>query len=114
MAKKTDKDQITCEIKDHIGYLNPDENKIFAKVSWNGNAAKYDIRKCYKKDGELRLLSGISLSGQEMEELVRLYEKHKSKEVNFDQIFSSATSIMEKRKSGFATKNGFIKLSKKR
>lgn len=114
MAKKDKPDEISCEIKEKLGFLNPDANKIFARVSWNKRDPKFDIRKCYTdKEGNLKLSSGISLSEQEMEELVALYERHKAKQVDFDSIFRSATGITEKRKAGYRTENGFIRLTKK-
>ena len=104
---------ITCEIKEPIGYLNEDRNKIFARVSWNDKAPKFDIRKCYNHEGELRLMAGVSLTESEMEELVRLYQEYKSRQVDFDKIFASASGIVQKRQDGHVTKDGFIKLTKR-
>ena len=113
MAK--DKSDITCDIVETYGYLNPEDNKIFAKVSWNGNDPKFDIRRCYndKKSGELKLAGGISLTSSELDEVIRLYEKQKRREVDFGKIVSVTSSIVEKRRDGYATQNGFIKLTKK-
>lgn len=115
--KKDKKTSISCEIKKKIGFLNPNENKVFALVSWSGRDPKFDVRKCYvAKDGTFTLASGISLSEKEMEELVSLYGRYKesNKGVDFESIFDSSSSIMEKRRAGFRTVNGFIRLTPKK
>ena len=119
MAKKKDSDSLSVEIKEQYGFLNDKQNKVFAKVVWGDNSAKFDIRKCYEKDGELRLGSGISLSEDELNMLVKLNEarkrKEKEKEVDFDDIFRSAAAIEENRAKGFQTENGgFIRLHPKK
>lgn len=112
--KKTKKaDSLSVEIEEKYGYLNDKENKIFAKVSWDGKEAKYDIRKCYTKDGETKLGSGISLTEDELETLIELAQSTKRTGVNFKDIFDSASSIQDNRRKGFHTENGFIKLQRK-
>lgn len=113
MAK--DKSDITCDIVEQYGYLNLENNKVMAKVSWNDNEPKYDIRKCYtdKKTGELKLAGGISLTEPELQEVVRLYQSQKKREVNFDKIVSVTSSIVGNRNTGHVTKDGFIRLTKK-
>ena len=119
MAKKKDSDSLSVEIKEQYGFLNDKQNKVFAKVVWGDNSAKFDIRKCYEKDGELKLGSGISLSEDELNMLVKLNEarrrKEKEREVDFDDIFRSAAAIEENRAKGFQTENGgFIRLHPKK
>lgn len=115
MRSKQKSDSISCEIIESYGYLNPDDSKIFAKVSWNGNAPKLDIRKCYrdKNTGELKLSSGISLTEEELNEVISKYQMEKSREVNFDKIIASTSSIVKNRRNGYATQDGFIRLTKK-
>lgn len=119
MAKKKDSDSLSVEIKEQYGFLNDKQNKVFAKVVWGDSSAKFDIRKCYEKDGELKLGSGISLSEDELNMLVKLNEarkrKEKESEVDFDDIFRSAAAIEENRAKGFQTENGgFIRLHPKK
>lgn len=115
MAKKKDQEQVSCKVHETYGYLNDKQNKVFARVSWGDNGPKYDIRKCYEKDGELKLGSGISLSEEELQTLMDVAEsvKEKMREVDFDEIFASAPSIQENREKGFRTEDGFIRLRKK-
>ena len=113
VKKKYEKSSLSCEVEETYGYLNDKKNKIFAKVSWDGKAAKFDIRKCYEKDGELMLGAGISLSEDELDQLVELAQSTKRTGVNFQEIFESASSIQDNRRKGFHTENGFIKLQRK-
>lgn len=120
MAKKITKktDSIKCTIKESFGFLNADKSKIFAIVSWNDRDPKFDIRKCYEKDNELMLGSGISLTEEEMDALSDLYsrckKRAKTEPVNFDDIFSIVSQITEKRKKGYTTENGYIVLHRKK
>ena len=114
-GKKDKHMEISCNIVEKFGYLNESETKIFAKVSWSEKEPKYDIRKCYTPaNGELKLAAGISLTESEMDMLVSLYQASRSKEVKLDEVFASATSIMEKRENGYRTEDGFIRLHPKR
>lgn len=113
--KKDKNTTISCDIIEQYGYLNSKENKIFAKVSWGDNDPKYDVRKCYtnSESGELMLGSGISLTEDEMEMLVSLYQSSKKREVKLDDVFQSASGIIEKRGQGYRTEDGFIRLHRK-
>ena len=111
--KRFEKSSISCEIEETYGYLNDKKNKIFAKVSWDGKDAKFDIRKCYEKGGELVLSSGISLTEEELEQLIELAQSTERTGVNFQEIFDAAPSIQDNRRKGFHTENGFIKLQRK-
>lgn len=108
--------EITCDIIETHGFLNDKKDKVYAKVSWNGNEPKDEIRKCYTdKDDNFKLSSGIALSDDEIETLYKLSSLKKTKEngINFDEIFDSATNITEKREKGYVTENGFIVLKYK-
>jgi len=62
-----EREQITFEIKEHIGVLcmyHTGWKKELNLVSWNGNAPKYDIRD-WDPDHE-RMSRGITLSEKEM------------------------------------------------
>lgn len=111
---KKDKSDISCNIRKTYGYLNEKENKVFALVSWNDNDPKFDIRKCYEKDGKLVLASGISLSEEEMEQLVELWKNRNSDKVDFQDIFDSSIAIEQNRKNGFRTEDGFIQLHRRK
>lgn len=114
-SKKDKNTTISCDIVEKFGYLNDHENKIFAKVSWSDREPKYDIRKCYinTESGELMLGAGISLTEDEMEMLVSLYQTSKKREVKLDDVFQSASGIIEKRGKGYRTEDGFIRLHRK-
>ena len=43
--------------------------------SWGEGKPKYDLRRWYVKDGEKRAAKGITLSGEELEELGKLIMK---------------------------------------
>ena len=107
------------QIKTIYGYLNEKKNKMVALVEINGTQ-KLDIRSCYEdEDGKLKPSKGISLSKDELKELRKLLklvpDDILGKEpVDFNEIFSSASGIIDKREAGYTTEDGFIKLSKKR
>lgn len=111
-SKKT-QETVSCEIKEQFGYLNEGKTKVFALVSWGGREAKFDIRKCFKKEDNLALSSGISLTEEELDCVVEMYQNYKKSAVDFEDIFRSASSITEKRHQGFVTEDGFVKLTKK-
>lgn len=115
MAKKTKKTEISYEILQIYMFLNKEHSKVFARVSWNDNPPKDEVRSCWEKDGELKLGKGIALSP---EEITAMYEYLNSREperepVDFSEIFRSSEGIMEKRKAGVQTKDGFIVLGRK-
>lgn len=118
MAKKfdrKDKSEITCEIKKVYGFLNRNEDKALVNVSWNGAPARIELRRCYRDrdSGELRLGQGIALSSEELSELVEINDRRKAAEVDYGSIFSKSEGIMSKRKAGYRTENGFIRLTKR-
>ena len=125
MAKKDRKrDDPNYRIIKRYGYLNSDEKKILAKISWYDKDAKYDIRKCWDKEGELMIGTGISLSRKELKELRDLIDKVLDDEdeeddepdsdgrtpVNMDEVLSSVSGILSKREEGYTTEDGFIRL----
>lgn len=118
---KNKKDDVSSEIIKVHGYLNEDKSKVLATVSWNGRDPKLDIRKCWEKEGELKIGSGISLSEDEASALLDLLpsasnekdEPPKKKAVDFSKVFASASDIVEKRDAGFTTQDGFIVLRKR-
>lgn len=69
------KDEIVFEIKERFGVIKPYPtgwNKELNLVSWNGSAAKYDIRDW---DPEHEHMSrGITLHPEEMRKILRLLE----------------------------------------
>ena len=118
MAKKfdrKDKSEITCEIKKVYGFLNRNEDKALVNVSWNGAPARIELRQCYRDrdNGELRLGQGIALSPEELSELMEINDRRKAAEVDYGSIFSKSEGIMSKRKAGYRTENGFIRLTKR-
>lgn len=123
MAKK-DK-TLKVEIKEIHGFLNKKKNKVVVTVSYNDAPPKVNIRSCwFDDDDELHIGSGISLTDEELDTLEELLSDRKHgklptiskdgrKAVDFGDIFSSASDIMEKREAGYTTKDGFIRLTKK-
>ena len=110
MAKNKSND-ITCDIKEVIGYINKKQNKVLVKVSWNGGATRTEVRKCWMDDqGGLHLGAGIALEEDEIDELVKLLKK-RPRPVDFNAIFASSEGIMDKRRAGFRAEDGFIKLT---
>lgn len=118
MAKKfdrKDKSEITCEIKKIYGFLNRNEDKALVNVSWNGAPSRIELRRCYRDrdSGDLRLGQGIALSPEELSELMEINDRRKASEVDYGSIFSKSEGIMSKRKAGYRTENGFIRLTKR-
>lgn len=125
MSKKND-EKATSKILKKYGYLNDKKSKVVAKVSWNDGTPKINIRSCFMKDGELFLGKGVTLDRDEAIQLQTTLKKaladtendeesedkasHKPKPVDFNDIFSQASSIVEKRDAGFTTEDGFIKM----
>ena len=118
MAKKESKSKdITFKIKKVYGYLG-DEEYIYAKISWNGEDAHDEIRRCWRNaDGELKLGKGIKLSKKQIDKLYELKNKAVQEEngnaFDFDSVFKSSEGITDKRKAGNMTDNGFIVLCTK-
>ncbi|MCD8039931.1 MAG: transcriptional coactivator p15/PC4 family protein [Clostridia bacterium] len=59
------------EVVEHIATLseNGSTTKELNKVSYNGSAAKYDLRQWRHIDGEVRLLKGLTLTDEEAKAL---------------------------------------------
>lgn len=128
MAKKDKKsDDRNYKVIKKFGYLNSDEKKILVKMSWYDKDAKYDIRKCWDKEGELMIGTGISLSRKELKSLRDLIDKvlddddEEDEEddsgnedgrtpVNLDEVLSAVPGILSKREEGYTTEDGFIRL----
>lgn len=124
MSKK-DKDLKVDVIAIH-GFLNEAKTKALATISYNDADPKLNIRSCWqdKTTGELRMGSGISLSDDEADALAEFLSDRKHgqlgkvdksgrKAVNFGNIFSTASDIVEKRDAGYTTEDGFIRLTKR-
>ena len=68
-----DRNEIVFEIKERIGVIKPYStgwNKELNLVSWNGNAAKYDIRD-WDPEHE-HMARGVTLHPDEMRKVVAL------------------------------------------
>lgn len=120
MAKKVKKTEVSYEILQVYMFLNKEHSKVFARVSWNDNPPKDEVRSCWEKDGELKLGKGIALSQEEITALYKYlndngldYEKPDREPVDFSEIFRSSEGIMEKRRDGAQTKDGFTVLGRK-
>lgn len=111
---KSKKSEVTCDIKEVLGYINKKQNKVLVKVSWNGGPYRTEVRMCWLDDaGGLHLGKGIALEDDEIDELIRLLKK-RPRPVDFNAIFASSEGIMDKRRAGFRTEDGFIKLTPRR
>lgn len=119
---------VTCKIVETYAVLDQDGGKkvIYASVSWNGNAPKDEVRMVWTdKDGEEHVGKGISLSDSQMRKLMKAYCRKTGEKppeeiekpekidgsVNFGSIFEAADGIADLRSRGFATHNGFAKLT---
>ena len=123
MPKKA-KEKLKVEIKRIHGFLNDKKNKVVASISYNDAPAGINIRKCWESDeGELMTGQGIILTEDELDVLTdMLLERRREgsmpvvgtdgrKAVQFKEIFSSASDIVEKRDSGYTTEDGFIRMT---
>ena len=75
MAFDREKDEITFEIKEHLGVLAAYPtgwNKELNVVSWNGSAAKYDIRDWDREHAHMS--RGITLHPAELRKLLSFVE----------------------------------------
>ena len=74
MAGENKKDEVTFEIKESLGILSTNEksgwNREVNRVSWNGGAAKIDIRD-WSPDHD-KMSKGITLTDAEAKALVEL------------------------------------------
>lgn len=120
MSKKDkDKEKVTCNITKVYGYLNEEKTKVVADISWNGRPEKLEVRKCWMKDGELQVGAGIALTEEEVPKLQEILtiagegKPKKRKAVDFNEVFSDAEGIIEKRDAGFTTVDGFVTLRKR-
>lgn len=106
-------------------YSKLSNNKLVGSVQWFKLEPKFvDIRKFYvdKESGDTVLTGGISLDRTEAEKLHTILGKLLDGEemedededdresVDFQEIFDSSSGIIEKRKSGMTTVNGFIQI----
>lgn len=113
MAKKLKKrDDISCEITEIYGYLNKKKSKVLVKVSWNGGPERVEIRRCWTDHDDIfHLGSGIALDDEaEIDELIALLKK-RPRPVDFNEIFKTSEGIMDKRRAGYRTEDGFIVLT---
>ena len=64
-------DNFKYEVVERIAVLSEAgaNTKELNKVSYNGGAAKYDIRQWRNVDGEVRMLKGITLTDEEAKAL---------------------------------------------
>lgn len=111
--KKAKSDELTCTINKIYGQT---ETKIFADVTWGDGERKFNIRsKFTDANGELKLRKGISLTREECEALSTALNTmlKETKGVQFQDIFDDSDSIVENRKAGHTTVDGFIQLIKK-
>ena len=44
---KDKKSEVTCDIKEVLGYINKKQNKVLVKVSWNGGPVRTEVRMCW-------------------------------------------------------------------
>lgn len=103
------------------------DNKLVGSVQWFKLEPKFvDIRKFYvdKESGDTVLTGGISLDRSEAKKLHTILgklldgedmedtddEEDDRESVDFQEIFDSSSGIIEKRKSGMTTVNGFIQI----
>lgn len=116
MKNEKERSKVVGTVNELYGTLSDNgygTKKIYASVSWNGNPAKTEIRTVRRNDaGEEVIGKGISISDEEMEKLIKAYDDRKKREkgVDFDKVFKKASGIIEKRESGYVTKNGYIVL----
>ena len=125
MAKKNE--DRNYKIAKVFGYLDANQRKVLAKVAWYDKDAKYDIRKCWDKEGVLMVGTGISLSRKELKVLRELIDKILDDDdeeeedsdddgrvaVNLDDVLSSVPGILSRREAGYTTEDGFIRLKAK-
>ena len=74
-TKKNANTEITFEVSKKIGVISKkDKSSLELRiVAWNGGEPKFDIRSWYtNKDGEERCGKGISLTKEELANLVKL------------------------------------------
>lgn len=110
--KKVKNAEVSYDVEEIYGYL-AEGKKVYARVSWNGNPAKDELRRCWTDDdGNLKLGKGIDLSEDEVKSLMAMIDK-KPKPVDFNVIFDSTAGISEKRKKGMTTVDGFVVLHRR-
>lgn len=99
--------------------------KIFANISWGDGNPKDEIRMVFTNSkGEECIAKGIALT---IDEQFALYKLLKDKFENTDNdeeddqqgvdlraIYAESSGILEKRRDGFCTKDGFIVLTDKK
>ena len=73
MAKNTNTQEITFEIVEHLGNISIQSNgwiKELNLVSWNGGAAKYDVR-CWSPEHD-KMSKGCTFHKSEIEALAKI------------------------------------------
>jgi len=122
--KHARKDTVKTEIVALHGFLNKYHTKVVATIKYNDRQASVNIRKCWRDlpTGELLVGTGITLTPDELDALREILNAHSNgkldeidvdgrKAVVFDDIFSSAANIVEKRDAGHVTEDGYACLS---
>lgn len=79
-TKENDKKKkVNCEVVENYGTIMENEdgyNLELRLVKWNGNEPKYDIRAWQKQDdGTEKCRRGLTLTGEEAENLYKLLKK---------------------------------------
>lgn len=76
--KKTAKEttELNYEIIEDYGTISESGKweKRLRLIAWNGNEPKYDIR-AWSKEDPTKMQRGITLNGEEMEELLKIMSK---------------------------------------
>lgn len=123
---------VTCKIEKIHAVLSESGHvkKVFASIRWNDGEPRNEIRNIMKTESGDRVLKGISLTDDELEKLITAYKKlkkvrEKSEDsvpwnfsaeehqgVNLEEIYTSASGIIQKRSDGNLTKDGFIVLER--
>lgn len=111
---------IDCKVVKVYGIISETTSteKILAEVSWNGRAAKLEVRNRNKEDG--RLLKGIAISKEEIQMLYSLIADEsfltgmdmrdsEKIHINLEDYLTDVAEIKELRKT-HATKDGYILL----
>ena len=109
-AKKSSSDELTYKIIKDYGEL--ENGKRLLKISWNDGPERFEIRKVWEKDGELKVGKGIEITKNDAKKILEYFE-FDPKPVDFEDVFKSSMGIMEKRDAGMTTKDGYVVLKRK-
>lgn len=99
--------------------------KIFANISWGDGNPKDEIRMVFiNSKGEECIAKGIALTSDEQFALYKLLkdkfentdddEEDDQQGVDLRAIYAESSGILEKRRDGFCTKDGFTVLTDKK